>query len=96
MNTSHLCKADIGIMKMRNLVGALPLLAFIILLTLSSSLNADTCRRTMGPYELISQAESAAQEFRNAGYETSGIWGEGGIVSSWSNRRYYFNIFYPC
>jgi hypothetical protein len=29
-----------------------------------------------------------------AGYRTSGVWGEGGVVSSWSNRRYYFNVFY--
>ena len=83
-------------MKMQYLVNTLRLLMLFVLLALSNSLSAATCSRTMGPYELMSQAQRIAREFRNAGYQTSGVWGQGGIISSWSNRRYYFNVFFLC
>jgi hypothetical protein len=41
-------------------------------------------------------AEAAAQKARAMGYDASGIWGEGGIISDWSDRRYFFNAFFPC
>jgi hypothetical protein len=50
----------------------------------------------MGPYLNQFSAETAAEQARNAGYEASGVWGEGGVVSQWSNRRYFFNVFYDC
>ncbi|MBV9244574.1 MAG: hypothetical protein JO366_07165 [Methylobacteriaceae bacterium] len=58
--------------------------------------QAETCSRRMGPYLTNDAAAAAAQEIQGAGYETSGIWGEGGIVSDWSNRRYFFTIFFAC
>jgi hypothetical protein len=58
--------------------------------------HAGECRRTIGGYQTIYAAEAAAQQARNAGYQTSGVWGQGGIISDWSNRRYYFNVFFPC
>ncbi len=57
---------------------------------------ASQCNKRMGPYLTQHEAENAAQSFRNRGFETSGVWGEGGVVSHWSNRRYFFNLFYPC
>ena len=54
------------------------------------------CSKRMGPYQSQYAAEREAQRFRSRGYDTSGIWGEGGVVSQWSNRRYFFNLFYPC
>lgn len=58
--------------------------------------SAGECRRTIGGYESNYAAEAAAQQARNAGYQTSGVWGQGGIISDWSNCRYYFNVFFPC
>lgn len=52
------------------------------------------CARRAGPFASQGEAEHVAQQARMAGYRTSGVWGEGGVVSSWSNRRYYFNVFY--
>ncbi|MGR8929953.1 MAG: hypothetical protein ACU836_04870 [Gammaproteobacteria bacterium] len=54
------------------------------------------CAQKMGPYLSQSDALTAAQLFREQGYQTTGVWGEGGVISQWSNRRYYFNVFYPC
>ncbi len=54
------------------------------------------CSRRMGPYITYAAAEREARMYRNSGYNTSGVWGEGGIVSQWSNRRWYFNLFYRC
>jgi hypothetical protein len=65
-------------------------------LTFTAEANAASCRNRMGPYQSNYEAEAVAQQARNVGYETSGVWGEGGIVSDWSNRRYFFNVFFPC
>jgi hypothetical protein len=58
--------------------------------------SAGECRRTMGGYSTIHEAQMAAQQAQYAGYQTSGVWGQGGIISDWSNRRYFFNVFFPC
>jgi len=52
------------------------------------------CSQRVGPFASQDEAQRAAQQYRYAGYRTSGVWGEGGVVSSWSNRRYYFNVLY--
>jgi hypothetical protein len=70
--------------------------ALCLSLTLAVPANADDCRQRMGPYFTQYAAEVAAQQARYAGYEASGVWGEGGIVSQWSNRRYFFNVFFDC
>ncbi len=54
------------------------------------------CSRRMGPYITYAAAEREAYMYRHRGYNTSGVWGEGGIVSQWSNRRWFFNLFYRC
>jgi hypothetical protein len=54
------------------------------------------CSQRMGPYQTQYAAERAAQMYRSQGFQTSGVWGEGGLYSSSSNRRYFFNVFYPC
>lgn len=54
------------------------------------------CRKKMGPYLTEGQAKYEIQRLRTEGNSTSNAWGEGGVISDWSNRRYYFNLFYPC
>jgi hypothetical protein len=71
-------------------------LATLCSLTLTDLANAGVCSQRAGPFETQNAAISAQQQARYSGYGTSGIWGEGGIISDWSNRRYYFNIFFPC
>ena len=63
---------------------------------MSHSADAAGCSQRMGPFGSINEAEVAAQLARTAGYDTSGVWGQGGVVSDWSNRRYFFNVFFPC
>jgi len=59
-------------------------------------LAQSSCSQRMGPYQSQYAAQTAARSYQNQGYNTSGVWGQGGVVSSWSNRRYFFNVFYPC
>lgn len=57
---------------------------------------AQMCSQRMGPFTSQHAAQSQQQAYQAKGYSTSGVWGEGGVVSSWANRRYFFNLFYPC
>jgi hypothetical protein len=57
---------------------------------------AGNCAQRMGPFTSQYAAQVQQQAYQARGYSTSGVWGEGGVVSSWSNRRYFFNVFYPC
>ena len=57
---------------------------------------ANMCTQRMGPFTSQSAAQVQQQAYQAQGYNTSGIWGEGGVVSSWANRRYFFNVFYSC
>ena len=57
---------------------------------------AKMCTQRMGPFTSQYAAQVQQQAYQTQGYNTSGIWGEGGVVSSWTNRRYYFNVFYSC
>lgn len=63
-------------------------------LQLPASAQLYQCARRAGPFASQGEAESVAQQARMAGYRTSGVWGEDGVVSSSSNRRYYFTVFY--
>jgi hypothetical protein len=58
--------------------------------------QGEECSKTMGPYITHDTAARDAQRYENKGYSTSGIWGEGGIIGNWSNRKYFFNLFYQC
>jgi len=71
-------------------------LGLVAALSLGHAATAAACSQRMGPFGSIYEAESAAQLAQSAGYRTSGVWGQGGVVSDWSNRRYFFNVFYPC
>ncbi len=71
-------------------------LTLILTLTTVVQLNAQSCSRKMGPYFTIYQAELAAQQAKYSGYQTSGVYGVGGLYSDSSNRRYFFNVFFPC
>jgi hypothetical protein len=83
-------------MRRKGLVIVCALSILLLALTLSQSLNAAGCSQKRGPYLSESEAGRAAQHYRSRGYGISGVWGEGGVVSNWSNRRYYFNIFWSC
>jgi hypothetical protein len=78
----------------RVIVCALSLL--LLVLALSQSVDAAECNRRMGPFMSEYEAGRVAQSYRSRGYGVSGVWGEGGVVSNWSNRRYFFNVFWPC
>jgi hypothetical protein len=71
-------------------------LAVVTSLAISQAADAGGCQWRLGPFNSNYSAEAAAQKARSMGYDTSGIWGEGGIISDWSNRRYFFNVFFPC
>ena len=71
-------------------------LGLVAALSLGHAATAAACSQRMGPFGSIYEAESAAQLAQSAGYQTSGVWGQGGVVSDWSNRRDFFNVFYPC
>ena len=68
--------------------------ALILSLIVTVPAGAQSCSKRMGPYLNQFSAQNAANYARSRGYDVSGVWGEGGIVSAWSNRRYFFNIFY--
>ena len=63
--------------------------ALFLSLTLAAPANAGACSYRMGPF--LNQDVA-----RNLGFEASGVWGQGGLYSDWSNRRYFFNVFYDC
>ena len=65
-------------------------------LTLAAPANAGACSYRMGPFLNQDAAQTAAQQARYLGFEASGVWGQGGLYSDWSNRRYFFNVFYEC
>ena len=48
---------------------------------------AGMCTQRMGPFTSQYAAQVQQQAYQAEGYNTSGIWGEGGVVSSWTNRR---------
>jgi hypothetical protein len=75
-------------------LGAATLLA--LALTSPSPASAGGCELRMGPYVSQSAADVAVQQAKSIGYDTSGVWGEGGVVSQISNRRYFFNVFFAC
>lgn len=56
--------------------------------------QSGTCKKRMGPYATQTRAWQLANHFKSRGYQTSGVWGSGGIYSG--SRGYYFNIFYRC
>jgi len=82
-------------MKLKNCLAGLSS-GFVLSLMLAAPANAQACSYRMGPFLTQGAAETAAQQVRYLGYTASGVWGEGGIVSQWSNRRYFFNVFYEC
>jgi hypothetical protein len=50
----------------------------------------------MGPYASPSAADLAVRLAKSIGHNTSGVWGEGAVVSQAANQRYFFNVFYRC
>jgi hypothetical protein len=65
-------------------------------LALAAPASADDCQLRMGPYASQSAAELGVQQARGVGFKTSGIWGEGDVVSQIANRRYFFDVLFAC
>lgn len=57
-------------------------------------LAKDECRETLGPFATMRRAYEVRDYYRDLGYETSDVWGEGGIY--YGTREYYVNVWYPC
>src|SRR6516225_3503584 len=83
------------VMKAKNCLSGLGLALFLSL-TLAAPANADVCSYRSGPFLTNDAAQAAAQQARYLGFEATGVWGQGGLYSDWSNRRYFFNVFYEC
>jgi uncharacterized protein YdeI (BOF family) len=75
-------------------LGAVVLAA--LLLTHNGPTRADSCELKMGPYASPSAADLAVQQAKSIGYNVSGVWGEGAVISQAANQRYFFNVFYRC
>jgi len=67
-----------------------------LLLTHAGLARADSCELKMGPYGSQSAADLAVRQAKSIGFNTSGIWGEGGVVSQAASQRYFFNVLYRC
>ncbi|MEZ5829949.1 MAG: hypothetical protein R3D05_02070 [Dongiaceae bacterium] len=80
------------------LLNTLSLLGFVSLLSLSQAgaANADVCQQTVGPFWSQYEAYQAVQQAQAQGYQTSNVWGSDGLISNSSNRKYWFNVYYPC
>ena len=79
-------------------INFLSLFGLVSLLSFSpiDAAKADVCQQTVGPFWSQYEAEVAVQQAQTQGYQTSGVWGSDGVVSDSSNRKYWFNVFYPC
>jgi len=68
----------------------------LLILPLAGPASADDCQLRMGPYTSQSAAELGVQQAKGIGFKTSGIWGEGDVVSQIANRQYFFNVLFGC
>ena len=84
-------------MNAKDYLAGLAAISFVALsLALADRASADDCQLRMGPYTSQYAAELGAQQARSIGYDTSGVWGEGGSISQFSNRQYFFNVLFAC
>ena len=49
-----------------------------------------------GPLRLAVGRRAWVRQARGVGLKTSGIWGEGDVVSQIANRQYFFNVLFAC
>lgn len=54
------------------------------------------CWRRIGPFGTQHAAERARRVMQSRGFNTSAVYGQGGLYSGWQNRQFYFKIFFPC
>ena len=59
-------------------------------------IQAQNCWRKIGPFGSQYLAEQARQVWQSRGYNTSPVFGEGGLYSGWQNRQYFFTVFFRC
>ncbi|MEQ9642393.1 MAG: hypothetical protein RIM84_20365 [Alphaproteobacteria bacterium] len=55
-----------------------------------------SCSQAVGPFNTQNQAFRVLREARARGYATGPVYGQGGVVSRYSNRRWYFTVYYAC
>src|SRR5262245_30147976 len=86
-----------SVMNARNWLASVGAIALLILpLALARPASADDCQLRMGPYASQSAAELGVQQAKGYGFKTSGICGEGDVVSQIANRQYFFNVLFGC
>jgi hypothetical protein len=77
-------------------------LLLVLATATAAPVSAKGCSRKMGPFYTFDEAEVAAQHAVDAGYETSGVYGNRTVYSDTLNRRYrkyrryFFNVFFQC
>ena len=59
-------------------------------------IKAGTCWSKRGPFQTQNQAYYAVQQAQARGYGTGPVFGEGGLYSNYSNRRWFFALYYDC
>ena len=50
----------------------------------------------MGPFNTQNQAYHMVRQAQARGYATGPVYGEGGLYSNYSNRRWFFRVYYTC
>jgi hypothetical protein len=59
-------------------------------------IQAGQCWRRVGPFQTQNQAYQMQRDAQNRGYATGPVFGEGGLYSNYSNRRWFFTVYYTC
>jgi len=60
------------------------------------ALQARGCSQAVGPFQTQGQAYQAMLEVQAQGYGTGPVYGQDGLYSNYSNRRWYFTVYYAC
>lgn len=61
-----------------------------------SPAQAGTCTQAVGPFQSQYAAYQMLQEAQARGYRTGPVYGQGGLYSNYSNRRWFFTVYYAC
>ena len=71
-------------------------LALGLVVAANSPSQAATCNQAVGPFQSQYQAYRVLQQAQARGYETGPVYGQGGLYSDYSNRRWFFTVYYAC
>ena len=59
-------------------------------------IQARSCSRKIGPFMTQYRAIQTMRQTQARGYTTGPVYGEGGLLSNYSNRRWYFTVYFAC